>query len=207
MRNSLIYLIGVITLVVVLGVSHVAFAYVSWSPTITPNFVTSTVSNLQASYTWSTPIGPTSSNPLYVYVPGNIYLGQYANGVYSSALNVTVTIRNPGVATASATVYVSCPSPLGSASASVTVSGGSSASVTIPLRAGINGPVTSPGQFLQCLVYTSLSTSNVTAVSVQLPIQITNYGIDFYGGAYHPAFTVSFYAPYFTCVRSVVFAE
>ena len=197
MRNSLIYLIGVVTLVVVLGISHVTMAYTSWSPIITPNFVTTTVSNLQASYTWSTPIGPTSSSPLYVYVPGNIYMGQYANGVYSSALNVTVTIKNPGVATASATVYVSCPSPLGSASASVTVSGGSSASVTIPLRASINGPVTSPGQFLRCSVYTSLSTSNVTAVSVQLPIQITNYGIDFYGGAYHPAFTVSFYAPYF----------
>jgi len=197
MRVSLAYLIGVVTLVVVLGISHVAFAYVSWSPIITPNFVTSTVSNLQASYTWSTPIGPTSSNPLYVYVPGNIYLGLYANGVYSSALNVTVTIKNPGTVSASATVYVSCPSPLGSASASVTVSAGSSASVTIPLRASINGPVTQPGQFLQCRVYTSLSTSNVTAVSVQLPIEITNYGIDFYGGAYHPAFTVQFYAPYF----------
>jgi len=197
MRTSLIYLIGIISLVILGITTHVAYAYVSWSPTITPTYTTSIVSNLQASYTWSSPIGPTSSSPLYIYVPGNIYLGQYANGAYSSALNVTVTIRNPGTVSASATVYVSCPSPLGSGSASVTVSAGSSASVTIPLRASINGPVTSPGQFLQCSVYTSLSTSNVTAVSVQLPIQITNYGIDFYGGAYHPAFMVSFYSPYF----------
>ena len=198
MRTSQIYLvIGIISLVLVLGLTHVAMAYVSWSPTITPNYVTSIVSNLQASYTFSSPIGPTSSNPLYIYVPGNIYLGSYANGAYSSALNVTVTIRNPGTVSASATVYVSCPSPLGSASASVTVGAGSSASVTIPLRASLNGPVTSAGQFLQCSVYTSLSTSNVTAVSVQLPVEVTSYGIDFYGGAYHPAFTVQFYAPYF----------
>ena len=154
MRNSLIYLIGVITLVVVLGISHVTMAYTSWSPTITPNPVTSVVSDLQASYTWGTssPIGPTSSNPLYVYIPGNVYLGQYADYMYTATVNFTVTIKNPGTVSASATVYVSCPSPLGSGSASVTVSGGSSASVTIPLRAGINGPVTSPGQFLQCQV-------------------------------------------------------
>jgi hypothetical protein len=200
MRNSLIYLIGVITLVVVLGISHVTMAYVNWSPTITPNPVTSIVSDLQASYTWGTssPIGPTSSSPLYVYIPGNIYLGQYADYVYTGAVNFTVTLYNSGPTSGSATVYVSCPSPLGSTSASVTVGATSSASVTLTLTANINGPVTSPGQFLQCSVYTSLSTNNVTAVSVQLPIEITNYGIDFYGGAYHPAFTIQFYAPYFT---------
>jgi hypothetical protein len=199
MRNSLIYLIGVITLVVVLGLSHVTMAYTSWSPTITPNPVTSIVSDLQASYTWGTssPIGPTSSSPLYVYIPGNIYLGQYADYVYTGAVNFTVTLYNSGPTSGSATVYVSCPSPLGSTSASVTVGATSSASVTLTLTANINGPVTSPGQFLQCSVYTNLSTNNVTAVSVQLPIEITNYGIDFYGGAYHPAFTISFYAPYF----------
>ncbi len=199
MRNSLIYLIGVITLVVVLGISHVAFAYVSWSPTITPNPVTSVVSDLQASYTWGTssPIGPTSSNPLYVYIPGNVYLGQYADYMYTAAVNFTVTLYNSGPTSGSATVYVSCPSPLGSTSASVTVGASSTASVTLSLTANVNGPVTSPGQFLQCEVYTNLSTNNVTAVSVQLPIEITNYGIDFYGGAYHPAFTISFYAPYF----------
>ena len=198
MRNSLIYLIGVITLVVVLGISHVTMAYTSWSPTITPNPVTSIVSDLQASYTWGTssPIGPTSSSPLYVYIPGNIYLGQYADYVYTGAVNFTVTLYNGGPLTGSATVYVSCPSPLGSGSTTVTTAVGTT-TATITLTANINGPVTSPGQFLQCSVYTNLSTNNVTAVSVQLPIEITNYGIDFYGGAYHPAFTVSFYTPYF----------
>jgi hypothetical protein len=196
--RSLIYLIGVITLVVVLGLSHVTMAYTSWSPTITPNFVTSTVSNLQASYNWGTSgaLATTSTNPLYVYIPGNIYLGQYANGVYSSALNFTVTVYNSGSSSATTTVYVSCPSPLGSTSASVTVGASSTASITLTLRATINGPVTSPGQFLQCQVY--LSSLAISAITVQLPIQITNYGIDFYGGAYHPAFTVQFYAPYFT---------
>jgi len=200
MRNSLTYLIGIISLVVVLGVSHVTMAYVSWSPTITPSYATSIVSNLQASYTWGTssPIGPTSSNPLYVYIPGNVYLGWYANGYYYTAVNFTVTLYNSGPTSGSATVYVSCPSPLGSTSASVTVGATSSASVTLTLTANINGPVTQPGQFLQCSIYTSLTTNNVTAVSVQLPVEITNYGIDLYSGTYHPAFSEQFYAPYFT---------
>ena len=197
MRNSLIYLIGVVTLAVVLGISHVAFAYVSWSPTITPDLRTTVVSGLYASYTWSTPIGPTSSSPLYVYVPGNIYLGYYANGAYGSFVKFIVTISNPGTTSASAQVVVTCPSPLGTGLASVTVPAGSSTTATITLTAYINGPVTSPGQFLQCQLYTNLNTNNVTAVSVQLPIAVSNYGIDFYGGSYHPAFTIQFYAPYF----------
>jgi len=197
MRNSLIYLIGVVTLVVVLGISHVTMAYASWSPTITPNPVTSIVSNLQASYTWGTSsaLSATSSSPLYVYIPGNIYLGQYADYVYTSAVNFTVTVYNSGSSSATTTVYVTCPSPLGSASTSVTVGATSTATATLTLTANVNGPVTQPGQFLQCEVY--LSSLAISAINIQLPIEVTNYGIDFYGGAYHPAFTVSFYAPYF----------
>ena len=198
MRRSILYIIGVITLVVVLGITHVAMAYVSWSPTITPTYATSIVSNLQASYTWGTSsaLSATSSNPLYVYIPGNIYLGQYANGYYYASVNFTVTVYNSGSSSATTTVYVTCPSPLGSTSASVTVGASSTASVTLTLRANINGPVTQPGQFLQCQVY--LSSLAISAISIQLPIEVTSYGIDFYANAYHPAFTVSFNAPYFT---------
>jgi hypothetical protein len=197
MRNSIIYLIGVITLVMVLGLTHITMAYTSWSPTITPTYATSIVSDLQASYTWSSAIGPTSSSPVYVYIPGNIYLGSYADGNYYSAINFTVTLYNGGPATGSATVYVSCPSPIGSGSTTVTTNVGST-TATVTLTANVNGPITQPGQFLQCQVYTNLSTNNVTAVSVQLPVEITNYGIDYYSNAYHPAFTVQFYSPYFT---------
>ncbi len=138
MRNSLIYLIGVITLVVVLGISHVTMAYTSWSPTITPNPVTSIVSDLQASYTFSSAIGPTSSSPLYVYIPGNIYLGQYADYVYTGAVNFTVTLYNGGPLTGSATVYVSCPSPIGSGSTTVTTAVGTT-TATITLTANHPG--------------------------------------------------------------------
>ena len=197
MRRPILYLIGVITLVMVLGLTHIAMAYVSWSPTITPTYATSIVSDLQASYTWGTSsaLSATSSSPLYVYIPGNIYLGQYANGYYFSAVNFTVTVYNSGSSSATTTVYVTCPSPLGSTSASVTVGASSTASVTLTLTANINGPVTQPGQFLQCQVY--LSSLAISAISIQLPIEITNYGIDFYANSYHPAFTVSFNAPYF----------
>ena len=159
--------------------------------------MTSVVSDLQASYTWGTssPIGATSSSPLYVYIPGNIYLGQYADYMYTSAVNFTVTVYNSGSSSATTTVYVTCPSPLGSASTSVTVGATSTATATLTLTANVNGPVTQPGQFLQCEVY--LSSLAISAISVQLPVEVTNYGIDFYDGAYHPAFTVSFYAPYF----------
>jgi len=197
MRNSLIYLIGVITLVMVLGLTHVTMAYTSWSPTITPTYATSIVSDLQASYTWSSAIGPTSSSPVYVYIPGNIYMGWYANGYYYTAVNFTVSLYNGGPLTGSATVYVSCPSPIGSGSTTVITNVGST-TATVTLTANVNGPITQPGQFLQCQVYTNLSTNNVTAVSVQLPVEITNYGIDYYSNAYHPAFTVQFYSPYFT---------
>jgi len=78
----------------------------------------------------------------------------------------------------------------------VTVGASSTASVTLTLRANINGPVTQPGEFLQCEVY--LSSLAISAISIQLPIEVTNYGIDFYANSYHPAFTVSFNAPYFT---------
>ncbi len=198
MRRPILYIIGVITLAVVLGLTHVAMAYVNWSPTITPSYATSIVSSLQASYTWGTSsaLSATSSNPLYVYIPGNVYLGQYANGYYYAAVNFTVTVYNSGSSSATATVYVTCPSPLGSTSASVSVGASSTASVTLTLTANINGPVTSPGEFLQCEVY--LSSLAISAISIQLPVEVTNYGIDFYANAYHPAFTVSFNAPYFT---------
>ena len=197
MSRNILYIIGVITLAVVLGVGHAVMAYVSWSPTISPTYATSIVSDLQASYTWGTSsaLSATSSNPLYVYVPGNIYLGSYANGYYFSAVNITVTVYNSGSASATTTVYVSCPSPLGSTSTSVTVGATSTATATLTLTANINGPVTQPGQFLQCQVY--LSSLAISAISIQLPVEISNYGIDFYANAYHPAFNVSFYAPYF----------
>jgi hypothetical protein len=198
MRRSILYIIGIITLAVVMSLTHIAMAYVSWSPTITPTYATSIVSNLQASYTWGTSsaLSATSSSPLYVYIPGNIYLGSYANGYYFSAVNITVTVYNSGSASATTTVYVTCPSPLGSTSASVTVGATSTAAVTLTLAANINGPVTQPGQFLQCEVY--LSSLAISAISIQLPIEVTNYGIDFYANTYHPAFTVQFNAPYFT---------
>jgi hypothetical protein len=197
MRRSILYLMGVITLVMVLGLTHVAMAYVSWSPTITPTYATSIVSSLQASYTWGTlsALSATSSNPLYVYIPGNIYLGSYANGYYYAAVNFTVTVYNPGSSSAITTIYVVCPSPLGSAIASVTVGAMFTATVTLTLTANINGPVTQPGQFLQCQVY--LSSLAISAISIQLPVEVTNYGIDYYANAYHPAFTVQFNAPYF----------
>ena len=185
---------GILLLVLVMGIHAMAFQ--GGFATITPNQNTEVVSTLTASYTFSSAIGPTSSNPLYVYLPGNMYLGTYSDGFYYGALNITVTLYNPGSTSGTATVYVSCPSPLGSASTSVTVGATSSATATITLAPNLQGQVITSGM-IACQVYTSLTTNNVTAISVQVPIGVSQYGVDYYAGAYHPAFTESFNAPYF----------
>ena len=187
-------ILGILLIVMSMGIHAMAFQ--SGFTTITPNQNTEIVSTLTASYSFSSAIGPTSSNPLYIYLPGNMWLGPYASGNYYAALNVTVTLYNSGSTSGSATVYVSCPSPLGSTSTTVTVGASSSATATLTLAPNIGGTIETGG-LIQCQVYTNLSTNNVTAISVQIPMPVAQYGVDYYSNAYHPAFTESFDAPYF----------
>jgi len=214
MRLTNYIIIGIVALVLVLGV-HVAYAYVSWSPVITPTYATSIVSRVYGNFSWSTaaPITPTSSNPLTLYLPANMWLGSYANGYYYATLNITVQVYNPTSTSVSTTVYVSCPSPLGSLSQSITVNAGSSYNTQFNFRVNQNGPIGSVGQSIQCQVYTSTG-ANITSVYIQVPVPITNWGIDMSGTNYVPAFNLTFYYPYvvyqgsttYTAVYMIAFA-
>jgi hypothetical protein len=104
-----------------------------------------------------------------------------------------VSVYNPGVGTGSVTIYVSCPSPLGTGSVSGTVPGKTTASFTITLSANVNASYGAQ----TCQVYTSLSTNNVTAVTVQVPVVASSYDIDEYNNMYYPDVLYVFTAPYF----------
>ena len=214
MRLTNYVIIGIVALVLVLGV-HVAYAYVSWSPVITPTYATSIVSRVYGNFSWSTaaPIKPTSSSPLTLYLPANMWLGSYANGYYYATLNITVQVYNPTSSSESTVVYVSCPSPLGTLSQSITVNAGSSYNTQFNFRVNQNGAIGSVGQSIQCNIYTSTG-ANITSVYIQVPVPITNWGIDMSGTNYVPAFNLTFYYPYvvyqgsstYTAVYMIAFA-
>ena len=214
MRLTNYIIIGIVALVLVLGV-HVAYAYVSWSPVITPTYATSIVSRVYGNFSWSTaaPINPTSSNPLTLYLPANMWLGSYADGYYYASLNITVQVYNPTSSSESTIVYVSCPSPLGTQSQSVTVSANSSLNVEFMFAPNLEGTVGSISQAIECNIYTSTG-ANITSVYIQVPVPITNWGIDTPGTNYVPAFNLTFYYPYvvyqgsttYTTVYMIAFA-
>jgi hypothetical protein len=212
--GSIIYILGVITLVTVLVMSSAALGSVAVgssssggssgqsTPTSLPggpvvtaltNPSIAVVASVQAKYSWSTPIGPTSSSPLLVYLPSTTWLGYYSDGNYHAAVNFTVSVYNPGTSTGSVTIYVSCPPPLGTGSVSGTVSGKTTASFTITLRANVNATYGAQ----TCQVYTSLSTKNVTAVTVQVPVAANTYTIVQYNNMYYPEVLYTFTTPYF----------
>jgi hypothetical protein len=194
--GSIMYILGVVTLAAVLVMSGVVLGqsfpiYLPGGPVVTAlnNPSIADVASVQASYSWSSPIGPTSSSPLLVYLPSTTWLGYYSDGNYHAAVNFTVSVYNPGVDTGSVTIYVSCPPPLGTGSASGTVPGGTTKSFNITLRANVNETYyqySGQAQPMVCQVYTNLSTNNVTAVTVQVPVVASSYDIDEYNNMYYP---------------------
>jgi len=190
-------IIGVVTLAMVLG-SHVATAYI-WLPITTPNYTTSIVSSVVYNVTWSPPIGATPSEPLLAFIPGNVYLGSYADGYYYASINFTVGIENPGTQPAPVTVYVSCPPPIGSGNASAIVPPNSTVNVTVTLRANINGPVASVNQTIECQLYTNLNTPNIILTSMEVPIEPQSYGFVCSHHFCDPAFEPIFRDPSFVC--------
>lgn len=196
MRLTNYVIIGIVAMVLVLGV-HVAYAYVSWSPVITPTYATSIVSDVYGNFSWSTasPITPTSSSPLTLYLPAYMWLGSYANGYYYASLNITVQVYNPTSTSESTVVYVSCPSPLGTQSQSVTVSANSSLNVEFMFAPNLEGTVGNISQAIECNIYTSTG-ANITSVYIQVPVPIAYWGIDMWNTNYVPAFNITFYFPY-----------
>ena len=200
------YILGVVTLVAVSVMSGVTLGQsfpisLPGGPAINAinNPSIAVVATVQANYSWSTPIGPTSSRPLLVYLPSTTWLGYYSDGNYHAAVNFTVSIRNPGAKTGSVTIYVSCPPPLGTGSVSGTVPGGTTASFTIKLSANVNATYGAQ----TCQIYTNLNTNNVTAVTVQVPVVASSYDIEQYENMYYPDVLYVFTAPYFNYTGTV----
>jgi len=194
------YILGVVTLVAVLVMSGVVLGqsypiYLPGGPVVTAlnNPSIAVVASVHANYSWSTPIGPTSSSPLLVHLPSTTWLGYYSDGNYYAAINFTVSVYNPGVNTGSVTIYVSCPPPLGTGSVSGTVPSNTTASFTITLSANENATYGAQ----TCQVYTNLSTNNVTAVTVQVPVVASSYAIVQYNNMYYPDVLYVFTTPYF----------
>lgn len=182
-----------ILLLLVLGVATSGLAYVSGYPTITPSTQWTVVSNVQASYSFSS----AQSSVTVSNIPGNVFLGPYSNGYYNAAFNITVTLRNGGYTTGTANLAVSCPSPLGSQSQTVTTAVGTT-TVTFTYRLSQPTQIY-PGGTITCSITESLvrgsSGANITSVTLQMPIPIASWGADTYSGQVYPAFTVSFIAP------------
>jgi len=201
------HMLGVVTLAAVLVMSSAVLGqsfpiYLPGGPVVTAfnNPSIAVVASVQANYSWSTPIGPTSSSPLLVYLPDMMWMGYYSDGNYYAAVNFTVSVYNPGVNTGSVTIYVSCPPPLGTGSVSGTVPGNTTAPFTIKLRANVNETYyqySGQAQPMVCQVYTNLSTNNVTAVTVQVPVVASSYAIVQYNNMYYPNILYVFTAPYF----------
>ena len=212
------YILGVVTLAAVLVMSTAVLGSTIIAPPPSPgqsfpislpggpvvtafiNPSIADVASVQANYSWSTPIGPTSSSPLLVYLPDMMWMGYYADGNYYAAVNFTVSVYNPGVDTGSVTIYVSCPPPLGTGSASGTVPGNTTESFNITLSANVNATYyqySGQAQPMVCQVYTNLSTNNVTAVTLQVPVVASSYDIDEYNNMYYPDVLYAFTAPYF----------
>ncbi len=190
--------IYVLLAVTVITLSMVGVVHASMVKSIPTVNVPLYVASVTASYTFGSSSPPTS---LSAYIPGTIYLGAYDNGYYYAELNFTVTIINNTASLKTATVTVTCPSPLGTQSASIPApAAGSTASVTIKFTPNIQGSVTSSG-FLTCSISAN---TGIYAVSVASPIMFSTWGVDVYTGKYVPAFNVSFASPYFYTTTNVL---